>query len=281
MITINQIDEPGSLTAKQHTLQAGRREAIKNLAVLTGKLALSGIPIALNGLFNKTLGQDPPNTAGIRINHLLIIEYLLTEFFETAAAAGLPLLMTNNHLNTFKTIAKHDRQHIDILKTRLIPFKFPASPKPTFDFSGGSGSGNGPYKDVFTNHSTLGAVARSLKDMSVRAYLAQYNYITLGGIGNAVGIHPVECRHAAQLRSLVFFDGLGTELPWITRNHTTVPFNGLRPVYSGEENTVQDNIQIVNINGKAISIDHATEAFDEPLEMEKVNSIIDQFIASY
>ena len=180
-------------------------------------------------------------------------------------------------MNTFNTIAKHDRQHIDILKIRLIPFKFPPIQKPTFDFSGGAGSGNGPYKDVFKNESTLGAVARSLKDLSVRAYIAQYEYMSRAGIVNGSGVHPVECRHAAQLRSLPF-GRLESEQPWITRNLTNVPFDGLRPVYFGEENTVQDNIQIVNINGKAVTVDHATEAFDEPLEMEAANSILEQFI---
>jgi hypothetical protein len=281
MYNINKACQPdfdsGSLPAEE----TQRRSALKELIRLSGKLAVSAIPAGISGLFNKTYSQtEPPETTGIRINHILLIEYLQAEFFATAVAAGLPLLMTSGHVLAFKTIAKHDKQHIDILKGRLIPLKVAAIPKPDFDFTGGSGSGNGPYKDVFTNHSVLGAVARSIKDMAVRAYIAQYKYLVPGDrfyIG-PINIHPVESRHAAQLRSLPFFDGLGTELPWITRNHTTVPFDGLRPVYSGEENTVQDGIQIVGINGKGITVDQATEAFDEPLSMEAVNVILNQFI---
>lgn len=258
-------------------LPAGRRKALKEILDLTRKFALGGVPVIVGGLWSKSVGQvDPPVSAGDQINHLLLIEYMLAEFFETAASKGLPLLERSINLEAFNTIAKHDRQHIDTLLGRLIPFKARAIPKPVFDFTGGGGSGNGPFKDVFSNLAVLGEVARALKDLSVRAYISQASPFLLGG----ANMHPVESRHAARLRTLPFFNGLESEDPWITRNETEAKSDQLKIVYSGEENTIQRGIQIVNINGKAITVNHATEAFDEPLDMDEAKDIIRPFIAS-
>ncbi|RYY17783.1 MAG: ferritin-like domain-containing protein [Chitinophagaceae bacterium] len=279
MNNLNQDIIAGTDTAILSDVNSDRRQILKTLARLTGKLALSALPAGFSGVVNRAYGQHgTPDVAATRINHLILLEYLQAEFFETAVAKGLPGLATN-HFDTFRTIAMHDKLHIDLLKGRLIPLKFPAIPKPEFDFTGGSGSGNGPYKNVFADNSILGAVARSIKDLAVRSYIAQYPHLVAGDryyIG-PINIHPVESRHAAQLRTMPFSPGF--EMPWITRNQTIHPFDGLRSVYFGEENTLQDNIQIVNINGKAITVDHATEAFDEPLSMETVNAIIAPFIA--
>ncbi len=48
--------------------------------------------------------------------------------------------------------------------------------------------------------------------------------------------------------------------------------------YAGEENTNQLGIEITNINGFDISMDDASEAFDEPLSMEAVLMIVAPFI---
>ncbi len=44
---------------------------------------------------------------------------------------------------------------------------------PDFDFSGGAGSGTGPYADAFSNYDLFLTVAQAFEDTGVRAYKGQ------------------------------------------------------------------------------------------------------------
>jgi hypothetical protein len=66
--------------------------------------------------------------------------------------------------------------------------------------------------------------------------------------------------------------------PWITLNKSGINSPLVQPSYNGEELTVQAGVNIVNINGFAISAEDASEAFDEPLTKAQVLAIVDPFI---
>ena len=66
--------------------------------------------------------------------------------------------------------------------------------------------------------------------------------------------------------------------PWITGNSTAGIGSVVQATYAGEENTNQLGVMITNINGFDISMDDATEAFDEPLSMDAVLMIVAPFI---
>ena len=75
--------------------------------------------------------------------------------------------------------------------------------EPTFDFSGGKGSGNGPFANAFNDYSLFLAVAQTLEDTGVRAYKGQAgNLISSDDVLTAaLRIHSVEARHAASYSS--------------------------------------------------------------------------------
>ena len=68
--------------------------------------------------------------------------------------------------------------------------------------------------------------------------------------------------------------------PWITGNSTSGIGSSVQMTYDGEDVTTQLGVSIVNINGYDISMDDATEAFDEPLSMDAVLMIVSPFIVS-
>ena len=99
----------------------------------------------------------------------------------------------------------------------------------------------------------------------------------------ALNIHSVEARHASHIRQMRKANGglvpAGVNVkPWITGKQSGIDSPAVQASYDGEEITTQATIKIVNINGKTISADAASEAFDEPLTKEQVLEIVAPFI---
>jgi hypothetical protein len=154
-----------------------------------------------------------------------------------------------------------------------------ASPK--FDYSAGSGSGNGPYADVFSNYETFLALAQVFEDTGVRAYKGQLATLVQGGslLTAMMDIHSVEARHASAIRQLRYNNAFATVKPWITLGDSGIS-SAFNTEYGGEQNTIQANVQIVDINGFNLDVTAASEAFDEPLANSRVTAIIAPFLAS-
>ncbi len=157
--------------------------------------------------------------------------------------------------------------------------------KPAFDFTAGNGSMVGPFSDVFSNYGTYLAVSQTFEDTGVRAYKGQATHLMSSNeiLTTALRIHSVEGRHASHVREIRRRNGLlvpaGVLLqPWITLNQSGIASPVVQPSYNGEELTTQAGINIVGINGFAISAEDASEAFDEPLTKEQVLAIVDPFI---
>ena len=158
-------------------------------------------------------------------------------------------------------------------------------PEPTFDFTAGNGSGNGPFAGVFSNYSLFLAVAQTFEDTGVRAYKGAAADLMSNNdvLTAALNIHSVEARHASHIRQMRKANGglvpAGVNVkPWITLNQSGISSSAVQPSYDGEELTTQATIQVVNINNQAISASAASEAFDEPLSMTQVLAIVDPFI---
>jgi len=253
----------------------GRRDAIKKFTGFAGKAALLAIPFGLGSMFKKAYGQTPASIVAV-LNYALTLEYLEAEFY-TRAVATPGLVPAGVGATTFTTIRDHENAHVAFLRSAIIASSGTPVAKPNFDFTGGNGSMAGPYATVFTSYDTLLAVAQAFEDTGVRAYKGQAGALISNNdvLTAALRIHSVEARHAAAIRRIRRERG-ATVKPWITGNNTGgVP--GVDAVYAGEENTMQAGVNITGIEA-GVSVDDATEAFDEPLTMAQVLAIVDPFI---
>lgn len=258
----------------------GRRETLKKFTSFAGKIALAAVPIAFGSMFKRAYAGTKGTNDIITdtLNFALTLEYLEAEFYQKAlASAGL--IPAGAPQGAIQTISTHETAHVNFLKTAITAAGGTPLPKPTFDFSAGNGSNNGPFKDVFTNYGLFLAVSQTFEDTGVRAYKGQAGNLISNNdvLTAALNIHSVEARHASHIRQMRRAQGAAVK-PWITGKDTGGIGAAVQASYNGEENTKQANIEITNINGFDISADDATEAFDEPLTQAQVLAIVDPFI---
>jgi len=262
------------------TQAVSRRAAFKTGAAaslsLGTVLGVASAPIALAAFASEAFGQARLPTVVVNVlKFALVLEELESRFYIAGVNSGV---IPAADLPVFTTIRDHEIAHVAFLRNALGA---QAGPSPVFDFTGGNGSNNGPYANVFTNYETFKAVAQAFEDTGVRAYKGQapalkpYKDILTA----ALTIHSVEARHAAEVRRLrgnftdvePFFQG------WINESATDVP--GASASYAGENNTVHLGIDVAALPFPfAIAHDEITEAFDEPLTQAQVLAIVDPFI---
>ncbi len=198
------------------------------------------------------------------LNFALTLEYLEAEFYTTGTST--PNLIPADMRAPFDQIRKHEVAHVQFLRGVLGSR---AVSKPTFDFTAGGGSGNGPFADVFRNAQTFAAVAQAFEDTGVRAYKGQaanlmgHNDI----LRSALRIHSVEARHAAMVRRM------RQQKAWITRSMSGGLPDATDPIYKGENNTFQFILAQPESDRDA-----QTEAFDETLTKSQVLAIVKPFI---
>lgn len=256
-----------------------RRGVMKSFASIGGKLALAALPFALGSMFKKAYGQSTTTIIGV-LNYALTLEYLEAEFY-TKGAAAPNLVPAGAPMGAITTIRDHENAHVTLLKNTIVALGGTAVAKPTFDFSAGNGSGNGPFKTVFTDYGLFLAVAQTFEDTGVRAYKGQAANLMSNNdvLTAALNIHSVEARHASHIRSMRRVNLSNPAIkPWITGKDTGGIGAAVQASYDGEELSTQATINIVNINGQAVSVNAATEAFDEPLTSAQVLAIVDPFI---
>ena len=218
-----------------------------------------------------TAGRTPvfvtfPQPIVQALNLTLTADYLETEFY--ARGLNTPGLIPNELRLMFARILLNEVGHRETLITVLGTN---AIPKPTFDFTGG-----GAIPDVFTNFSHYTALAHTFEDTGVRAIKGQAGNMMSDDfvITTALRFHSVEARHASALRRL------NGEKGWITLNQRAPNLPAaVQPVYSGEENTVQNGIDLVAATGYSAAT--VSEAFDEPITGDQARQILGMFITSY
>ncbi|MEO6833528.1 MAG: ferritin-like domain-containing protein [Chitinophagaceae bacterium] len=246
--------------------------------------ALTAIPLALGGLFNKAYGKKTDAISDI-LNFALTLEYLERDFYQLALNASIgspaandPLIPPGLDQQAIIEIGGHELKHVRFLIQTLTSMGVTPISKPTFDFTA-----NNTFPNIFSDYPTFLAVAQVFEDTGVRAYKGAMPLL----VGNsllttALQIHSTEGRHAAHIRTTRRDTpsnlNTGTITPWVVGVQTNISGSIGVSSYIGEDNTLQNNIQITGINGLQITEDAATASFDEPLDATSVTAIIAPFI---
>ena len=200
-----------------------------------------------------------PSDAIPVLNFALTLEYLEAEFYSTGVDTNG--LLPADTKDVFDQIRKHEVAHVKFLQSALGS---DAVAKPSFDFTAG-----GAFADVFRNPATFGAVAQAFEDTGVRAYKGQAANLMMHRtlLRQALQIHSVEARHAAQVRRMRNQKG------WITGNSRRDLPEATQGVYQGENNGFHFILAQPSSDKRAL-----TEAFDEPLTKGQVLDIVKPFI---
>ena len=282
-------------------------------------LAMASVPVALAALSREAFGQGTALPADIKavLDFALALEIFENEFYkavlgtsgsaaQNAAFVGVRASITGAALATVQQIQKHEAQHVAFLEQQGATSALTAT---DFDFTGGRGSGNGPFKPATTDAAFLLAVAQGAEDTGVRAYKGQAGNL----IGNndtthnavleaALRIHSVEARHAARIRRI---RRLAMGAPDVVRLSGTIRGGGAAvagatgspsadvvaafgKIYGGatpESNTThvvfngsaEASINAASLSGIMGGTDAVTEAFDEPLTKAEVIAIVQPF----
>lgn len=270
-----------------------RRSAMQRFAFAGKVLAASAVPFAFGSMFKKAYGQTTTDIVAV-LNYALTLEYLEAEFYKKVVATT-GVIPAGPAVGALTTIRDHEVAHVSFLRTAIsslggTPVTFTAN---DFDFSGGNGSGTGPFAAAFTNYSVMLAVAQTFEDTGVRAYKGQADKLMSNNdvLTAALQIHSVEARHASHIRQMrrnlpaASLIPAGVTLqPWITLEQSGIDTGNaganaaIQKSYAGEQLVTQATIGITNINGQTIAAAEASEAFDEPLTMAQVLDIVDPFI---
>jgi len=265
-----------------------RRSVIKNW--MRG-VTMATLPLALGGMFKKAYGQSTDLVIEA-LNFAIVLEYLERDFYKAALDVSLPPFSANPLIPAasgldqpaFINIYNHEVQHVAFLKTVIEELGESVPLVPKFDFTGGKGTPNGSFPNVFSSYHDFLAVAQTLEDTGVRAYKgAAPVFMAKNDLLTAVmRIHSVEARHAAHVREIRRLTPsnmvIGEIKPWISLDHSNINSLDVQNSYVGEENTQQALIQISGINGQLIDDAAASESFDEPLSIADVLVIVDPFL---
>lgn len=203
-----------------------RRDAIRKGAsvstmVATG-LAMGSVPVMLAALSKDAYAQTPGDILDA-LQFAFILENLENEFYkavlgtsavtaQNTAFAPVRALIPAAVRESLAQIQKHEQQHADFLRTVAIPLfggMAPAITASDFDFTGGNGSGTGPFARATTELDFLLLATQAFEDTGVRAYKGQAGRFLISGNANAdialesaLRIHSVEARHAAKIRRI-------------------------------------------------------------------------------
>jgi hypothetical protein len=281
MNIFNIIEELEKVDPELNDRFSPRRDAIKNLSNIGGKVALAALPFALGSLFNKAYGQTTVGDVNGTLNFALKLEYLEAAFYNTAIATSG--LIPAADLPAFQTIAAHENAHVAFLKSVLgtnAVAQTSQGTNGTYDWTAG---GTLPNYFASKDYATFLIVANAFEDTGVRAYKGQAPNI----IGNqvvltaALNIHSVEARHASHVRYIRRkLTGSATPKSWITGANDT-GFAGIAANYAGEDNLMQGGVDLSTLTnpltGAKFSTNTITEAFDEPLTYAQVLPLVTPF----
>lgn len=272
-----------------------RRHAMKRFSFIGKTLALAAVPAALGSMFKKAYGQTNDDVKDVLL-FAYLLENLEAEFYKrvvsTFAVIGVPAGPAQAALTT---IRNHEVAHVDFLKAVLtqLGVAAPTYTAASFDFTGGNGTGTGPFAAAATNYGVMLAVAQAFEDTGVRAYKGQAPRLINNNevLQAALQIHSVEARHASHIRQMRRNLSSGSLIPagvtlqpWITLAQSGIETGNaganaaIQAIYAGEETVTQATVPITNIGGATIAANEASEAFDEPLNKAQVTAIVDPFI---
>ena len=298
-----------------------RREAIRKGAavssVAAAGLAMASIPVALAALSREAFGQTLPANIKAVLDFALNLEIFENEFykavlgtsgrqpFNTAFApvrAQVQALPNSAAvLAALGQIQKHEAAHVAFLQAQGATSAITVN---DLDFTGGRGSGTGPFARATSELAFLLATAQAAEDTGVAAYKGQApNLISSDAVLEAaLRIHSVEARHAAKIRRLR--RATATPAQTVLRYSGTISGGDLAAagvgnisnppaevaaaltnIYQNEENTTHADVNVATLSfagvpnfptGASLTA-AATEAFDEPLTRAQVIAIVQPF----
>lgn len=264
----NILDEINNTEEGFYEKESPRRSILKSFGA---KVAIAALPIAISSVFTKSYGQTKA-TLIEKLNRLLKLEYLQSEFYREALDnAGL---IEGEAKASFQRILEDNKSHVTILSDAITALGGTPITVPSVDYTGGYGGNNGPYKESLQKYPEFLVMAQVLADSAVRAYKGEMSSFILDKkiLQNAVNIHSTEARHAAYIRGL-------RQLPaWTTESNNYTPVAAAQSTYADEDQTTQNGVFLVDINGYNLSENAITEAFDEPLSPANVDAILAQFV---
>jgi hypothetical protein len=274
----NILSEIEKIDPDMYERTSDRRDTFKSFGDIGKKFTLAALPFALGAIFQKAYGQTTTGVVGV-LNFALQLEYIESNFYIKGVATP-GLIPAGAALTALSLIRDHENAHVNFLRTAItaaggVPYTYTAA---QFDFTA-----KGAFPDVFTNYNTFLAVAQAFEDTGVRAYKGQAP--NLQGTANrsyltaALQIHSVEARHAAHIRMMRAALGVAVK-PWITGVVSGIDARTAGN-YLGEDVTVQSGVTITSLSGVSgtISVNAATEAFDEPLTKDQVTALVTPFFA--
>ena len=267
-----------------------RRKAMKQFANISGKVALASIPLAFGSMLNKAYGKTNSinDLVTDTLNFALTLEYLEAEFYNKIVGSAGYLTASSAAQGALTKIKNDENAHVAFLKGALGAS---AVAKPTFDFTGGKGSGTGPFAGYLASYAVQLAMAQTFEDTGVRAYKGQAPNLQSSRpyLTAALDIHSVEARHASHIRQMrraldaAIPAGQKPLKPWITLNYSGIDYPpaqaNINLSFAGEEVTTQAGVNIIGIGGNSFITDKAaSESFDEPLTKAQILTIVDPFI---
>ena len=187
--------------------------------------------------------------------------------------------------SALQQIQRHEQQHVDFLGTTAIPLFGGSAPLITaadFDFTGGNGTGSGPFARAAIELEFLLLTAQALEDAGVRAYKGQVARFLIAGntdadttLESVLRIHAVEARHASKLRRIrrlrnpgegalrlsgyVRGGGVSAAGASMIANPPAALVTALSAIYTGA--TPESNTQHTffnDVTGAAVTVDAAT-----------------------
>lgn len=213
------------------------------------------------------------------LNALLRAVHLLEALYARGLAAPGLLAAGSAERAAAETIRGHLAGHAGAL--RALGATRPAPAVGSVDFTGGRGSGNGPFSPFASVDGFL-RLAQPLEDLAVRAALGALeaqgaDAAAARAVAAMLGAHA---RHAARVRQLREAVSFIDVKPWVTGGYAGYDlafepaYAGLvAAVYGGEENRAQPPFTFPEHDAAS------TEAFDEPLSAQAVDAATSAFVA--
>lgn len=307
----------GSVDPELAERLVSRRDALRKGATMSAGLAaglkIASIPVALAAYSRAAFGQGslPANIKAV-LDFALILEIFENEFYKAvlgtsavaaqntafatvrAAAAAVP-----GAVPTLQLIQQHEAAHVAFLQTTGATNDLDLDAS-NFDFTGGRGSGSGPFLRATTELPFLLLTAQAAEDTGVRAYKGQAgNLITSSVVLEAaLRIHSVEARHASRIRRMRRLAGGADETVRLSgtirggglaaagagniSNPPAGAVAALTAIYGGaiaEGNTTHAGVNAATLPNlpSGVGADAASEAFDEPLTKAEVTAIVQPF----
>lgn len=287
-----------------------RREAImKGAAVgssVAAGLAMMSAPIAFAALSREAFGQGTPLTVQQVIDFALKLEIFENEFYkavlgisavaaQNTAFAAVRAMVPAAAIPAIQQIQKHEVEHVAFLTANGAKNSLNLDGT-SFDFTGGRGSGTGPFAQATLDVNFLLLVAQGAEDTGVRAYKGQAPNLMSNPavLEAALRIHSVEARHASKIRRLrrmtgattvkysgtITGGGAGAAGAGNVSNPAAGAVAALGLIYAGEDNVMQGGLNVTTLPNLPAGINvtaAATEAFDEPLSATDVVTIVQPF----